>query len=139
MAVSELHTAIGRLGNECALSNWAYTTDMDGPVPDLPTDADRQALVQLLEGRVPTLEEQRVFESGYREGLVRARESAVEPKGQNAIALKELRDVLVKYWVLLPAEGTPERREADKLIAKAAVELKERIADLLPKPVPVAA
>lgn len=139
MAVSELHTAIGKLGNECALSNWANSTDLDGPVATLPTDADRQALVVLLEGRVPTLEQQRVFEAGYREGLGRAISSSMEPKGTNAIALKELRDVLVKYWLILPAEGTPERREADKLIAKAAVELKERIAELVPRPAQAAA
>lgn len=132
MAVGKLDSEIGHLGNECALSNWGYTTDHTGVVPPLPTDADRQQLVQLLEGRVPTLHEQRVFEAGYREAWQRASESAIEPKGANPVALKELVAVLAKYWVTLPAEGTPERRDALELVAKAAVELKVRIAQLTP-------
>lgn len=131
MAISELDGAIGKLGTDLAQRHYATTTDLDGPLPWLPTDADRAELVQMLE-RAPTLAESRVFESGYRESMHRLQGNANDVR-ENPVMIHEMTAMLCRYGIILPPEGSPERQNAAALISRAVVVLREQIEALVPK------
>lgn len=134
---------IGELGTQLAQAHYALTTEFEGPLPLKPTDADRQKLVALL-GRAPDVEEEQLFESGYREAYGRlvgnADHNASEGAGRgfNPVFHAELFSLLSKYGAEVPPEGTPEREQARVLFTKLNNELRDGLSKLLPKlPPPV--
>ncbi len=132
MAVSKLHSRIGELGIKLAQTHYANTSDLDGPLPWMPTDADLTKLVELLE-RAPTLEEIKVFQDGYREAIGRLDGNAHDRR-INAVLKHELFVALARYGILLPADGTPERLEAEAIVTEAMTALRERMDGLLYRP-----
>ena len=135
MAISSLYSRIGQLGNALAQQHYALTSDLDGPMPWSPTDADRQKLAELLGGRQPTLEETRVFEAGYRESVFRQDGNAHDVR-INAVMRHELYAALGRYGIQLPAEGTPERQECELLLSQALETVRQRIEAMTPAPPP---
>jgi len=134
MAISRLYSEIGRLGTELAQQHYATTTDLDGVLPWLPTDADRQKLVEHL-GRAPTLEESRVFEAGYRESMHRLDGNANDVR-LSPLFLHELVGALGRHGVLMPPDGTPERLEVERELGRLVEGLRAYVAERTPKPPP---
>lgn len=141
--LTQEESRIGELGSQLAQAHYALTTDFEGAMPLMPTDADRQKLVALL-GRAPTIDEEQLFESGYRESYGRQvgnadhNRSEGAGRGFNAVFHAELLSLLGKYGAEVPAEGTPERAEAQLLITRLNNELHDGLSKLLPKlPPPV--
>lgn len=133
--LSDEESRIGELGSQLAQAHYALTTDHEGALPIKPTDADRQKLVQLID-RAPTIEEEYLFESGYREAHGRLAGNAnLESAGRgfNPVLHAELFSLLSKYGVELPPEGTPQREEARLLFTKLTNDLKDELAKLLPE------
>jgi hypothetical protein len=134
MAISKLYSNIGRLGTELAQQHYATTTDLDGVLPWSPTDADRQKLVALL-GRSATREEEAVFESGYRESMLRLDGNAHTVR-LNPVFVTELFAALGRHGVLVPPDGTPERLEVEMELSRLVDNLKRYIAERTPEPPP---
>ncbi len=135
MALTETETKIGELGAQLAQAHYALTTDHEGALPMRATDADRQKLVALL-GRASTLEEEALFDAGYREGHLRLAQKGGPQTDAALVAFHpvmhaELLGLLAKYGVSVPPEGTPERDEAKLLITRAINQLKDDVGKLL--------
>lgn len=128
MALEPTLELVGGLGNRLAQQHYATTTDLDGVLPWLPTDADRQALVDEL-GRAPSLEETRFFENGYRESMLRLDGNAHSPLLSGPM-WHELTMVLTRYGFALPAEGTPERQRSKVLVMRLLDQLRRELDDL---------
>ena len=135
MAVSKLYSKIGQLGSDLAQQHYALTTDIDGVLPWKPTDADMQELVKLLDGRGPTLEEIREFESGYRESMLRLDGNAHDVRIP-AVARHELYAALAKYGVYFPPESTPERLQVELLVGELVQQIRIKASSYIPKPIP---
>jgi len=125
MALDPILEIVGALGNRLAQQHFATTGDNDGVLPWLPTDADRQALVNEL-GRAPTLEEERFFENGYRESMLRLDGNARSPELAGAF-WAELLAVLGRYGYSFPPEGTPEREEARHYVRRLLRDLTAKL------------
>lgn len=128
---------VGGLGNRLAQQHYNETSDLDGVLPWLPTDADRAVLVQEL-GRTATLEEERAFEAGYRESIGRLDGNAHSPL-LNKPMWHELRSVLMKYGFLLPPEQTPEHQRAYVLTLRMLDKFKKDLGALYETPANVGA
>lgn len=128
MALDALLEIVGALGNKLAQQHYATTTDLDGPLPWSPTDADRQALHDEI-GRAPTLEEERFFEAGYRESMLRLDGNSHSPMLSGPM-WTELSGLLARYGFVLPAEGTPERIQAQRLAIRLLDQLKREMGQL---------
>jgi hypothetical protein len=131
--LSDEESRIGELGAQLAQAHYALTTDHEGPLPMKPTDADRQKLVTLLD-RAPTIEEEQLFESGYREAHGRLAGNAnlgETGKGFDPVLHAELFSLISKYGAVIPPEGTPERVEAQLLATKAVNSLKDDLGKLI--------
>ncbi len=138
MALTNEESRIGELGAQLAQAHYALTTDHEGPLPFRPTDADRQKLVQLLD-RAPTTEEEQLFEAGYREAHGRLAGNAnlgESTAGFDPVLHAEFFQLVSKYGVMVPPEGTPEREEARLLFTRTVNHLKEELGKLLPKAPP---
>ncbi len=134
MALDPTIELIGGLGNRLAQQHYAATTDADGTLPQLPTDADRQALTEEL-GRAPTTEEEQAFEAGYRESMLRLSGNARAPE-LAAPLWKELQGLLGRYGYTLPPDGTPELNEAKVLFTRVLSAIREKLAALTQPGVP---
>lgn len=135
MALTETETKIGQLGSQLAQAHYALTTDQEGALPMRSTDADRQELVRMLE-RAPTLEEEALFDAGYRESFLRlAYKGGPLDESQlssHPVLHAELFNLVAKYGIVVPPEGTPEREQAKVLFSLAINDLRERLGKLLP-------
>ncbi len=125
MALDPTIELAGGLGNRLAQQHYAATSDADGFLPWLPTDADRQELVREL-GRAATLEEEQAFESGYRESMLRLDGNAHAPE-LAAPFYRELTSLLGRYGYQLPPDGTPEQQDAKVLITRLMRALQEKL------------
>ncbi len=138
--LSAEESRIGELGSQLAQAHFALTTDHEGALPIKPTDADRQKLVQLI-GRAPTVDEEYLFESGYREAHGRLAGNANHDlggeggagRGFNPVLHAELFSLLSKYGVEVPPEGTPEREQARVMFTRLTNDMKDELAKLLPE------
>lgn len=123
--LTETMQKIAQLGTEQAQRHYATTTDLDGPLPWLPTDADHQELVKML-GRAPTLAELREHDNGYRESMLRLDGNAHSPMMSGPM-WHEISTLLSRYGFLMPAEGTPERQRAQVLVMRTIEQLRREI------------
>lgn len=136
MALTDTETKIGELGSQLAQAHYALTTDHEGALPMRSTDADRQELARML-GRAPTLEEDALFDAGYRESFLRLAYKGgpldEAAKSAHPVLQAELFALVAKYGIEVPAEGTPEREQAKILFSKSIDELREKLGRLIPK------
>lgn len=134
MALDETEQRIGQLGTELAQTHYANTGDNDGPLPWLPTDPDRQKLVDML-GRAATLDEERLFESGYRESMMRLDGNANNQR-PSALFYSELFATLRRHGYATPPPGTPEREEAELELWRVLQDVRQNMGDLEQRAVP---
>lgn len=135
MPLTKDESKIGELGSQLAQAHYALTTDHEGPLPAKPTDADRQKLVQALD-HAPTVEEEQLFESGYREAHGRLAGNANvgdAGRGFDPVLHAEMFALMARYGVELPPEGSPERETAKLRLTETVNGLKDELAKLLPK------